>query len=68
RQHHESLQKDVPALGDFVLDSGEIHDSDWRLLKDGDDDFEDAAIKLCELISRGDKRIGKETKGGAMLG
>jgi hypothetical protein len=68
KQHHRSLQEDVPALGDFVLDNGEVHDSDWRFLKDGHEDFEESAIKLCELISHGDKRIGKETKGGAMLG
>ncbi|MBS1527862.1 MAG: hypothetical protein JST19_19615 [Bacteroidetes bacterium] len=67
RQHHQSLQEEVPALGDFVLDNGETHDSDWRLLKDGHEDFEEEAIKICELISQGDKRIGKETKGGAML-
>ena len=66
KQHHESLEKDIPALADFVLDNGETHDSDWRLLKETDDDFEEAAIKLCELIAHGDKRIGKETKGGAM--
>jgi hypothetical protein len=68
KQHHQSLQKDIPALSDFVLDNGEIHDSDWRFLKDGHEEFEESAIKLCQLISHGDKRIGKETKGGAMLG
>jgi len=68
RQYHQSLQQDVPALSDFILDNGEIHDSEWRLLKDGHEDFEESAIKLCELISHGDKRIGKVTKAGAMLG
>jgi hypothetical protein len=67
KQHHQSLDKEVPALADFVLDNGETHDSDWRLIKDECDDFEEAAIKVCELISHGDKRIGKETKAGAML-
>jgi hypothetical protein len=67
KQHHQSLEKEVPALADFVLDNGETHDSDWRLIKDECDDFEEAAIKVCELISHGDKRIGKETKAGAML-
>jgi hypothetical protein len=66
KEHHQSLEKEIPALADFILDNGEMHDSDWRLIKDGDEDFEEAVIKVCELISHGDKRIGKETKAGAM--
>ena len=31
------------------------------------DDFETAAIRICDLISKGDKRIGKKTKKGASL-
>lgn len=67
KQHHQSLEKEIPAMADFVLDNGEMHDSDWRLLKYDHDDFESAAIQVCELISHGDKRIGKETKKGAEL-
>jgi len=67
KEHHQSLEKEIPALADFVLDNGEMHDSDWRLLKHDHDDFEEAAIRICELISRGDKRIGRETKKGAEL-
>lgn len=67
KEHHQSLEKDIPTLADFVLDNGETHDSDWRLIRHGHDDFEEAAIKVCGLIAHGDKRIGKETKAGAML-
>jgi hypothetical protein len=67
KEHHQSLEKEIPALADFVLDNGEMHDSNWRLLRHDHDDFEEAAIKICELISHGDKRIGKETKKGAEL-
>jgi hypothetical protein len=67
KEHHRSLTDAIPAMTDFILDNGEMHDSGWRLLKGDDDDFETAAIRVCELISHGDKRIGKETKGGAML-
>jgi hypothetical protein len=67
KEHHRSLTDAIPAMTDFILDNGEMHDSGWRLLKEDDDDFETAAIRVCELISHGDKRIGKETKGGAML-
>jgi hypothetical protein len=67
KEHHKSLQKDIPSLSDFILDNGDLHDSGWRFLKEDDDDFETAAIRICELIAHGDKRIGKETKGSATL-
>jgi hypothetical protein len=60
--HHTSLKADVPGIANFVLDTGKIHDSAWQLLKEGDDSFETASIKICELISRGDPRIGKVTE------
>jgi hypothetical protein len=67
KEHHTDLQNDMPPLSGFMLDDGETHDSGWRLIKDNDDNFEEAAIKVCELINRGDKRIGKATEGGALL-
>lgn len=67
KEHHQSLEKEIPALADFVLDNGEIHDSDWRLLRHDHDEFEEAAMRICELITHGDKRIGRETKKGAEL-
>jgi hypothetical protein len=33
----------------------------WLLLSDSHDNFESAAILLCELVSRKDKRVGKVT-------
>ena len=67
REYHRRLSDEIPALKDFVLDNGEMHDSNWRLIKEDDDDFEAATIRICELISHGDKRIGKDTKKGAAL-
>ncbi|MGZ3756675.1 MAG: hypothetical protein ACXVAY_04455 [Mucilaginibacter sp.] len=67
KEHHQSLQNDAPGLTDFVLDNGDKHDSDWRLIREDDDDFEAAVIRICELISHGDKRIGRITKGAAEL-
>ena len=31
----------------------------WQLLPNDADDFESSAIKLCDLIVRGDERVGK---------
>jgi hypothetical protein len=67
KEHHPSLELEVPAMAGFMLDNGDRHESDWRLIKDDTEDFEEATIKVCELIAHGDKRIGKETKAAAML-
>ncbi len=61
RQHHESLKIEAPALGAFFLDDNDRH-SNWLLLKDDAEDFEGDAIKVCDLISQGDARIGKVTE------
>ena len=58
---HDSLKKDIPAISNFSLDEG--IDTQWLLLSDKCDDFEDAAIQLCKLVSSKDKRIGKATPG-----
>ncbi|MEO7879110.1 MAG: hypothetical protein ABIR72_05660 [Mucilaginibacter sp.] len=59
REDHASLKAEIPAITDFVLD--ESFDTAWLLLSDNLDDFESAAIQLCELVSRKDQRIGKVT-------
>jgi hypothetical protein len=67
REDHASLKAEIPAITDFVLD--EAFDTAWLLLSNSHDDFENAAIQLCELVSRKDKRIGKVTlKSIAMFG
>lgn len=62
KEHHRSLENDIPAMVGYVLDNGDTYESNWRLIKDDRDDFEEAAIKVCELIAHGDPRIGKLTK------
>jgi hypothetical protein len=59
REYHTSLKAEIPAINDFELDEGA--DSAWLLLSDDGDDFENAAIQLCDLVSRRDQRIGKVT-------
>ncbi len=62
REAHASLKVEIPAITDFVFDEGANVDSAWLLLSDVHDDFETAAIAVCELISVRDKRIGRATK------
>lgn len=61
REEHASLKAEIPAITDFVFNEGETFDTAWLLLSDSHDDFESAAIQLCELVSRRDQRIGKVT-------
>lgn len=62
KAHHENLQKEIPALAEFILDNGDVYDSDWRLIREDHDDFEAAAVSVCGLIAHGDSRIGKFTE------
>jgi hypothetical protein len=61
KSHHDSLRKDVPELGSFFWNGNEQH-GNWLVIRDGVDGFEEAAIKVCELISHGDPRIGNLTE------
>ena len=62
REHHEGLKNNIPELGHFFMDGDDRH-SNWLLIPDNAEDFEGAAIKVCELIAHGDARIGRETSG-----
>jgi hypothetical protein len=61
REDHDSLKTEIPAITDFLFDEGESFDTAWLLLSDNNDDFESAAMQLCEFASNRDKRIGKVT-------
>jgi hypothetical protein len=67
KEHHASLKADIPAITDFVFNEGEVFESAWLQLSDGHEDFEEAAISICELVSHRDKRIGKTTPKAAQL-
>jgi hypothetical protein len=61
REHHRSLMTEIPELSLFRLHEQD-REGNWLLLKDDNDNFESAAIKICELISAGDPRIGRFTQ------
>lgn len=61
KEHHESLKNNIPELGSFFFEGDERH-GNWLLLRDNAEDFEGAAIKVCDLIAHGDPRIGKLTE------
>ena len=59
KMHHASLKAAIPPITSFELEEG--FDTTWLLLSDSHDDFESAAMQLCELVTRKDNRIGKVT-------
>ncbi len=67
RENHASLKTEIPAITDFVFEEGEVFEPNWLQLRDEHDDFEEAAIQICELVSGRDKRIGKVTPKAIVL-
>ena len=56
REHHTSLRKEFPSLRRIRI-LGE--NSEWQVLPFDSDDFEENAMKLCDVILHNDPRIGK---------
>ena len=59
-EHHASLKKEFPSLRSIQV-LGE-KETEWQNISAGADDFESSVIRICELIKKGDKRIGKIPK------
>lgn len=59
-EHHASLKKDFPSMRSIkIFGTGE---SGWQVLPMDADDFESSVNQVCDLIIKGDKRIGKIPK------
>ena len=56
-QHHESLRREFPNMRSIGLLGREV--THWQLLPVDAPDFEEAALRACELIVARDPRIGK---------
>jgi hypothetical protein len=57
KEHHESLRNELPEIRSIpVLGSGV---TGWQMIPAETADFEEAALRACELILAGDPRIGK---------
>lgn len=59
-EHHTSLKKEFPSLRSIQLLG--TKETQWQLIPADAGDFEQAAIRACELVKKGDKRIGKIPK------
>jgi hypothetical protein len=59
REHHESLRAEFPSMRPIGVLGG---DSNWQILPAEAPDFEEAALRACELVLARDPRIGKVPK------
>ena len=56
-EHHESLRAEFPNMRSVGLLGKKI--TGWQLLPVDAPDFEEAALRACQLVVTGDPRIGK---------
>jgi len=57
--HHESLRRELPSLKSIYILSEGKGETNWQMIHEKADDFEESAVKICEMILRKDKRVGK---------
>jgi hypothetical protein len=62
KEHHQSLKKEFPNMKSVYILSDGKKETDWQMIHEDDDDFEESAIKICEMVLRRDSRIGKIPK------
>src|SRR5262249_45924667 len=60
REHHESLKKDLPSMKSITV-LGKAP-TNWQVIRDTSSTFEEEVIRACELVKKGDPRIGKVPK------
>ena len=60
-EHHESLRRELPSMRSIAILGKKV--TGWQVLPIDSPDFEEAALRACELVLRRDPRIGKVPKG-----
>jgi hypothetical protein len=62
-EHVESLRGEFPQLARRCFWKSKKSGSGWIIIASDSEDFEEYAFKACELILRGDRRIGRVGRG-----
>lgn len=62
-EHVESLRGEFPRLPRRCFWKSKKSGSGWVIIAADSEDFEESAFKACELILRGDRRIGRVGRG-----
>jgi len=57
KEHYESLRREFPNMRSIRVLGRDV--TSWQILPADAPDFEEAALRACELILAGDPRIGK---------
>lgn len=60
KEHHASLRALLPNLKSIKAYGPE--ETQWQILNPDDPDFEEAVVKVCELIVNRDPRVGRIPK------
>ena len=56
-EHHQSLRREFPNLRSIQVWGKKV--TGWQVLPAAAENFEEAALRACELVLAGDPRIGK---------
>lgn len=56
-EHHESLRRDLPSLRSITVFGSGV--TGWQVLPVTGAEFEEEALRACEMVLVGDPRIGK---------
>ena len=56
-EYHDSLKKDFPSMRTIELFGSGV--SSWQIIHKDEDDFETSVNLACDLILKGDNRIGR---------
>lgn len=59
-EHHATLKNDFPSMRSIRILGKK--DTGWQVLPENSDTFEEEVSKACDLIIKGDSRIGKIPK------
>lgn len=60
-EHHAALKKILPSMRSiYVLGGGS--ETNWQIIPEQAEDFEESALRICELVKKGDLRIGNIPK------
>lgn len=59
-EHHKSLKKEFPNMRSLQMFGP--GPTGWQVLPVDADDFEESALKACQVVRNGDPRIGKVPK------
>ena len=56
-EHHKSLKREFPRMRSIAVLGEKV--TGWQVLPADVEDFEETALRACELVITGDPRIGK---------